>query len=613
MRISEQVIQEIRQRVDIVQLVSRRVDLKKRGRNFVGLCPFHDEKTPSFNVSPERASYHCFGCHESGDAISFVQQTDGKTFPEAIRQLAGEVGIEVEAQQETPQERQERERRQQLAEVNAALLERYRALLQDRVGTAARAYLERRGVSAGQIDRFAIGFGGPGRSLQRCEVTDRFSSADLVASGAFAEGDRDPYHRFGERIVFPIRDREGKVLGFGGRVFGARDDGKSAKYVNSAEGPLFHKSRVLYGVHEARRDLARGTPAVMVEGYLDVIALDSVGITTAVAPCGTALTPSQANLLKRASKVATICFDGDDAGRTAARRAVPMLLSAGLEVRLAELPDGEDPDSLAHRAPEEAAALVRRAPLAVEALIERATRGLQPTIDGKLTAVSSLRDVLNAVPAGLARDLFVDRAAEALGIEKAALQRELRREGARPQRREQETVAAAPATTTERVRMLETQVVRLLTEWPELFESPLAGRLPGLLRSTAARLFVEEGLRQQAEGKRPSASSLEEVARHRDLVKIVAEVGAGRRIFQEEQADAVLSDSCAVLWRHRVKDEVQRLTEELGAAASEERQLELVREKKGLMDQLERGCPWLAGEQGDMEPPGSSEGVASTG
>lgn len=609
MRISEQVIREIRQRVDIVQLVSRRVDLKKRGRNFVGLCPFHDEKTPSFNVSPERASFHCFGCHASGDAISFLQRIDGKSFPEAVRVLAQEAGVEVEEHDESPQERRAREQRQRLAELNGVLLERYRAQLGGPAGQAARAYLEHRGVSEGELERFAIGYGGPGQALDHAELARLYSTEELVASGAFIDGDRGLYHRFADRIVFPIRDREGRVLGFGGRIFGARDDGHSAKYVNSAEGPLFHKSRVLYGLFEARRELARGTPAALVEGYLDVISLAQAGVATAVAPCGTALTPPQVRLLRRCTGAVAVTFDGDQAGRAAARRAVPMLLDAGLEVRLVELPDDEDPDSLARADPARAQTLVRRAPLAVELLIERAAREHQPTIDGKLAAVSELRDVLTAVPEGLARDLFLERAAAALDIEQGALRRELRRAGpGRQQPRAEE--ATAP---TERVRMLEVQVLRLLAEWPAMFEAPLTRRLPDLLRSVAARLFVEEGLRQRAAGQTPTVASLEAAAQHPDLAKILTEVAAGRRIYQEEQAEEVLADSCAVLWRQRMKDEVQRLTEELRTAASEEQQLELLHEKKSLTDQLERGCPWLVGDRSDMEPAETTAGAASTG
>ncbi|MBN2358273.1 MAG: DNA primase [Deltaproteobacteria bacterium] len=597
MRISDQVIRELRQRIDIVQLVSRTVPLKKRGRNYLGLCPFHDEKTPSFNVSPERGSYYCFGCHAGGDAIAFVQRTQGKTFPEAVRALAAEVGLEIEEQEETPAEREARQQRQMLREVNAVVLQRYRSLLQDPVGAPARRYLEQRGVDAEQIERFALGFGG-GRALEVPGV----SGEQLLAAGVLAESDHGPYHRFADRVVFPIRDREGHVAGFGGRIFGERDDGQSAKYINSPETALFRKSDLLYGLHEVRREISRGG-ALLVEGYLDVVSLARIGICRAVAPCGTALTRNQCRLLRRCASTVTLCFDGDDAGRAATRRALPLALEAGLEVRLIELPDREDPDSLARSDPQRLTELVQKAPLALEALIGGAMRQRPPTVEGRLAAVAELREPLLALPDGLERDLFIQRAAIAIGIDEPLLRKELARRGNPPREREPalsgQPAAARPVVPPEKIRLRERQIARLLLEWPGLFESPVLPELPPLVQSPALRLFLEQGIEWARQGVPLSREQARALAQQDELHKIAVEVDREPPLFDEDGAQAALRDSCSDLWERHVRAEIRGLLDDLAAETDEGRQAELVRAKMGLDAQLKQGCPWLA--RGDMD------------
>jgi len=593
MRISDQVIRELQQRVDIVQLVSRSVPLKKRGRNFLGLCPFHDEKTPSFNVSAERGSYYCFGCHAGGDAISFLQRTQGKTFPEAVRALAAEVGIEIEEQEETPAERELRSQRQRLREVNAAVQQRYRALLAGPSGAQARRYLELRDIDSAQIERYELGFGS-GREL----AVPGISNDELIAAGVLATSDHGPYHRFADRVIFPIRDLEGHVVGFGGRIFGSRDDGHSAKYINSPETALFHKSDLLYGLHEARKEMGRAGGALLVEGYLDVISLARIGIGRAVAPCGTALTRSQCKLLKRCVSTVTLCFDGDDAGRNATKRSLPLVLEAGFEVRAIDLPDGDDPDSLARREPARMTELAQKAPLALEALISGAMRSRPPTVEGRLAAVAELREPLTALADGLARDLFIQRAAVAIGIDERLLRKELDRRGSAP--RERDPAAATAATSAvaagppEKIRMHERQIARLLFERPDLFASPLLPELPALVQSNALRLFLEQALERAGRLAPLSLEQVRALAQQEELGKIAREAEKGPPLYDEEGAQLALRDSATALWERHVRAEIQGLLDDLKGETDEQRQDELMRAKMGLEAQLKQGCPWLA-------------------
>ncbi len=607
MAISDEIIREVRDRVDIVQVIGRSVQLKARGRNHVGLCPFHQEKTPSFNVSPERSSFYCFGCHASGDVFTFIQRIEGKNFPESVRGLAAEVGIEIEERVETLAEREARERKQRLTEVTEAVQDLYAELLVSPAGGAARRYLHGRDLKDDELKAYGVGFAG-GRDLRRYPQLEACSDAELEAVGALSRGEHGDYHRFTERVTFPIRDLQGRVMGFGGRVFGHRDDGRHAKYLNSPEGELFHKSELLYGAHEARPALARGAPAILVEGYLDVIALGRVGLASAVAPCGTALTPSQARLLKRIAKRVTLAFDGDAAGQKAVTRSLPLLLEQGLEVNHAQLPAGEDPDSLAGKDPEDLRRRLEGAPLALEALIEGLAREHGHSVEGRLKAVAELRAPLQAIPASLARDLFVQRAAQALSIEASALQRELARGGDTRRRQEPaprpssgEPEAAAPAAP-KRIGQLERQIVRLFLEWPELLGDALVPRIPELMRSPAVQQFIAGGiLLAQAGDEAPGLDALSGLIDHPVLGEVAAEVRAGHRVFDEEAARAGLEETCVNLWRQRASAERAQLMQELQAqgADPEEQasQMELLQRIRDLNEQLQRGCPWLSSEQ----------------
>jgi DNA primase len=346
MSIPPDFVDELRSRLSIAAVIGGRVRLQKRGRDHVGLCPFHKEKTPSFTVSEDKGFFHCFGCGAHGDVVGFVMRSDNLSFPEAVERLAREVGLQVPAT--TPEERQREERRATLHTVLEAAAAWFEAQLRAVVGRPGLDYLRRRGLQDETIARFRLGYAPDSRSaLKEALAKAGFGEALMLEAGLIIrpEEGRPAYDRFRGRIMFPITDRRGRVIAFGGRIL---DQGEP-KYLNSPETPLFHKGRTLYGLAQASRAAREGGEVVVCEGYMDVIALAEAGFAGAVAPLGTALTEGQMAELWRLVAEPLLCFDGDAAGQRAAARAVERalpLLQPGRSLRFAILPPGDDPDSL---------------------------------------------------------------------------------------------------------------------------------------------------------------------------------------------------------------------------------------------------------------------------
>ena len=345
MAFSPQFLDELRVRVGLASVIGRRVKLTRKGREHLGLCPFHKEKTPSFTVNEEKGFYHCFGCGEHGSVIDFVMKTDGLPFPEAVERLATEAGMEVPA--DSPEDRQRRARQQSLYAVVEAAAARFEGSLRMPEGRAALEYLRGRGLDDATIATFRLGFAvdSPG-GLKSALGRQGMEPETLLEAGLLYQPDHgDPYDRFRGRVMFPICDRRGRVIAFGARRLGPGEP----KYLNSPETPLFAKRRVLYGLAQAAPSAHKQGRVIVTEGYMDVIALHRAGIRCAVAPLGTALTEEQVALLWRLAPEPVLCFDGDQAGRLAmaraAERALP-LLKPGFGLRFAELPLDEDPDSL---------------------------------------------------------------------------------------------------------------------------------------------------------------------------------------------------------------------------------------------------------------------------
>ena len=425
-RIPQHFIDDLVARADIVELIGSRVPLKKAGREYRACCPFHDEKTPSFWVSPAKQFYHCFGCGAHGTALGFLMSYDRLPFPEAVEELASRLGVEVPRELPVPGAAPARPAGDDLYALLGEVTAFYRSELAR--SDKARAYVARRGLDAGSLERFAIGFAPASWN----DVLKRFGASEdarrrLTEAGLIIERERSSddqrragdlhYDRFRDRLMFPIRDARGRVLAFGGRIL---DQGEP-KYLNSPETALFHKGRELYGLYEVRQNRATIRRLLIVEGYMDVVRLHQAGIAYAVATLGTATTPEH---LKRAFRVASeviFCFDGDRAGRAAAWRALNNALpeaQAGREMRFLFLPDGEDPDSLVGK--EGAAAFEARYAQALP-LSEYLVQHLQEEIDishadGKARFVAQAKPLLERLPDGPYRELLLDRLASAIAV-----------------------------------------------------------------------------------------------------------------------------------------------------------------------------------------------------
>jgi DNA primase len=420
--IPQDFIDDLIARADIVEVVGRRVQLKKAGREFKACCPFHDEKTPSFTVSPAKGFYHCFGCGAHGTAIGFLMEYDHMSFVEAIESLAAAMGVDV------PRNESDRPARRydELFSLLDSVSRYFQACLKD--APAAVDYVKNRGIDGSTAKRFGIGYAPDGWS----NVLDKFGKSPeaverLLATGLIiAKDNGGHYDRFRDRIVFPIRDARGRTIGFGGRTLG---DGEP-KYLNSPETVLFHKGRELYGLYEARQALRQIDQLVVVEGYMDVVALARHGIDFVVATLGTATTPEHLNRLFRLTDNVCFAFDGDRAGRQAAWRALENALPEireGRQIRFLFLPEGHDPDSYVNEFGTDGflTALDDGVALSEFLIEELAGQVDMTTVDGRARLAELARPLVNRIPPGVYRELLIESLAEAVGLTAAKLEQML--------------------------------------------------------------------------------------------------------------------------------------------------------------------------------------------
>ena len=418
--IAPETLELIRSRLDIVELVGECVQLSRAGRNMKGRCPFHQERTPSFIVSPERQTFHCFGCGEGGDAFSFIMKTENLTFVESAEKLAERVGVKIEASKTLSQDDRARLRMKEALEFAAG---HYAAVLKnDPSAEAARKYVASRHLNKVSVDGFELGYAPRQGNLVQAALKKGFEEEILLKAGLAArraEGTLRDY--FFDRLMFPIRDAKGAVIGFGGRTLG---DGEP-KYLNSPESPVFSKGRVLYGLFEGSAAIRKGRRAHLMEGYMDVIAAHQHGLKTACAALGTALTPEHAILIKRYADAAVLMFDADAAGQTAAVRGAEVALASGLAVRVATVPEGKDPDELLHLKglPALEAALDAAVDLVsfkTELLIKRAG---ELTPETKSAVAKDVMATIAQCPDDVLKDEWVRRLASRLGVNEDSLRR----------------------------------------------------------------------------------------------------------------------------------------------------------------------------------------------
>ena len=416
--IPQHFIDDLIARADIIEVIGKRVQLKKAGREFKANCPFHDEKTPSFTVSPAKGFYHCFGCGAHGTALGFLMEYDHMSFVEAVESLASSMGIEV------PRDESQRpaHRYDELFELLAKMERYYQANLRN--NDAAKDYLKARGIDGATAKRFGIGYASAGWST----VLDKFGKSNEIIERLLAVGlvirkdNASHYDRFRDRIMFPIRDARGRCIGFGGRVIGDQEP----KYLNSPETVLFHKGRELYGLYEARQAIRNIEMLVVVEGYMDVVGLARHGIEFAVATLGTATSDDHLTRLFRLTEEVIFCFDGDSAGRAAAWRALEATLPQireGRQIRFVFLPEGQDPDSFIRDNGAKAfeGALAEGVPLSDFLVRELALKVDMDSVDGRARLAELAKPLVQRIPQGVYRELLTERLAEAVGLSASKL------------------------------------------------------------------------------------------------------------------------------------------------------------------------------------------------
>lgn len=480
-------VARVREATDIVSLIGNTVALRKAGRRWKGLCPFHSEKTPSFSVNAEDGLYYCFGCRASGDAITFVRQTEGLDFTAGVELLAARAGITL--RYDSKGEAAQSGRRKKLTELVAAAVEWYheRLLLHSEAG-AARGYLRSRGLTGDEVRSFKVGWAPSGWDALCAALRSKAAAEDLTEAGLATVSSRgELIDNFRSRVLFPVFDVRGDPVGFGGRILPGADDRPGPKYKNTPESPLYTKSRLLYGLNWAKEAMVSAEEVIVCEGYTDVIGLHAAGLRQAVATCGTSLTEDHVKTMRRFCDRIVLAFDADAAGASAAERIYQWEDTHRLDVYVADLPPGCDPDDLARSDPQDLRDRVSEARPLLAYRIDRALgRGNMDTTEGRVRAADAALTVIDEHPVPIVRDQYLMGVADRCRLPPDRLREEVARLRRRPPGNQGATAAAsrpsAPSIA-EQILLLRAHASDTLPAWvnPGLFAEDLHGRIFGLL------------------------------------------------------------------------------------------------------------------------------------
>jgi DNA primase len=569
--------ERVKQQADIVRVIGEYVRLKKSGANFTGLCPFHQEKTPSFAVHPVKQIYHCFGCGAGGDVFKFVMEMEKSTFPEAIRTVAEKCGIAIpKPRDRSPEERRENQQRSALVEMHRETAAFFaRALHDSPEGKVAAAYLEDRGLDREAMKRFCLGFApSTGDALLRF-LKQKYPEKFLDVSGLISRDQSGrAYDRFRRRIMFPIANEAGKVIAFGGRAMG--DD--TPKYMNSPETPIYTKSTVLYHLDRAKEALRQSDFAVLVEGYMDAIAVARAGIANVVASCGTSLAEPQIKLLGRFTRRVIVNYDPDTAGQVATERSIALLLESEFDVRVLALPGKADPDKfLKEQGVDAYRNLLAQSPPYLDYLIARARQMDRTTAAGKIAALNFLMPYVQRLPNRLLRSEWATRIASELRVDEPVLREALRRAAA--ERRSEVKPNASllgPA-----VKPAERQIIRMLVE-ADGFREKLASEL------------AHDSLHRGLECERLLDLLISKVGEHPDPATLAAALEEReRRLLFEVLFEPVPeptwddAENClSVLRNRRVEEELAALQKKIEAKPATDELRSLLTRRLELQKQL---------------------------
>jgi DNA primase len=562
-RINRDVIEEVRTSANIVDVVGSYVALRKRGKNYLGLCPFHSEKEPSFTVSNEKQIFHCFGCGASGSVFDFVMRTRNLTFAEAVSELANRFGIPLPQEKETAQAKKIREMAERLRQINGMAAEYFSRNLLRNSGEIARKYLQSRGIGEETIEDFQLGYAPKSwDGLKRFLTSERVDLKVAVQAGLLVpKSGGDSYDRFRNRLMFPIKDMRGRTVGFGGRAL----DDSMPKYLNSPESLIFHKGRTLYGLATAREACRRNNETLVVEGYFDLLALYNRSIHQVVAPLGTALTLHHVRMLSRLAPQAVLVFDGDDAGMRAALRSLEFFLREKLPVRFLPLPEGMDPDDFINKEGKEPfMQLLSEAKPLMEVFLEKSLSNYDGSVEGRLKVVRAVTPMLRLIDSPVAQEGYLRVLDRRLGVSEEALRAELaltsirRPSAATSHKREQKP----------ELPEWEEGIIRILVNYPQW--------IPTLEENSALENFqvkdwAEVGrllIKYYQEGGKLDLSGLLMDVQNEQIRNLMSSWSLETSPWREEDAHARLREYFAGISssRRRLQDELKRLKEAIQAA-----------------------------------------------
>lgn len=547
---SQATLERIRAASDIVDVIGSYLPLKRAGANFTALCPFHKEKSPSFNVNPHRQIFHCFGCHKGGDVFTFVKEYENIGFGDAVRRLAERAKIPIEADS-TPGERQERHVKDQLLEIHEKIAQRWHnCLLNEAAGRHARDYLDKRGVNAEAIKLFRLGAAPESwdDTVNWAKSKD-YDLSVIEKAGLIIKKEEtgNYYDRFRGRLMFPICDELGRIVAFSGRVLSG--DEKTAKYVNSPETPIFTKSKIFYGLDKAKRPILDAGFAIVCEGQLDLIACYMAGAQNIVAPQGTAFTDQHARILKRYASEVVLCFDSDEAGQNAAVRSLDHLLASGLAVRVAVVPAPDDPDSFikAHGG-EKFRDLIQNAKGFFDYYLDRLrAQNNQATDKGRFVILRAMADALEKAGSPAMTDAYAQKTALHLGISPESVRAEFAKTHHRTMRSgvssEDEFDENPESQTVERPSPQEFWLLKLLLVHDELAAWAAPRLEPNWILNAPARQIIERRLKDQINGTWHNLAAFLDQSEAAEIRSLVTEAATQERPIpnpETQVADVIL-------------------------------------------------------------------------
>ncbi len=592
---SKSTLNDIRDRVPIASLIGERMPLKRSGRNLKGLCPFHQEKSPSFMVNEEKQIFHCFGCGAGGDIFRFVMDFDGIDFPEAVRYLAGRAGVELVEDADPAQRRAEEERtreRKWFLRINQIAQDYFAQTLADvSRGGPAREYLQTRGIQDEFWTQHFLGYADKSWDALERHLRAKGVPLEMAATLGLirARDGGGHYDFFRHRLIFPIRSPRGEVLGFGGRALPQEGGEDGAKYMNSPDSPIYHKSNSVFGLDLAAGAIRSNDQVILVEGYMDRIALHQFGVCDVVAPLGTALTSGHLTILARYSRNHVLVFDGDEAGRRAALRSLDIYLAAGMMPRVVPLPAGEDPDTLIRS--EGAEAFRRRfenAPSLISYFVDATTAQVGRDAAGSVEALKRIVPVLRQVSDPIERGIYRREAAARLGLDEREVERALglmEKTSSVQLSSSPKAVAYVSGASTERL------LVQAMLAHPETVPSVFESLAPDAFEDGWCRTVVTLVEQSMHEGSMPVLSAFIDAVVDEELSAEIRRVAMEGESIEPDEVREVVGDCVKRMQQRRMRERSDRLTEAIARATvegNEDQVLELMRQKQDLSQQMQR-------------------------